>query len=929
MAKSPIPGIDNPADISELRSMSNFVDATAVASQQLLNQNNQGPLPNPSPFLLNAVSSTGTSTSPYIPLPPSVNTPSLGMGGAGTSTSGMFQASSTPLIPNSVGGNSNGFSFAEDARNLSTTTKDNTKATKELTQAIKENTEISKQTISPAGGTTSGTGAGQINDLFAADNNTPQSLNPNFNQFGQSTAQQQSQQAINNFRQNANLLNNAAAQNVQQRASGAYGTTTSQSGGGMPVGGGQAVSTGTSSAGGFNMPRGGGGAGGGGTGMPQGGRSGGGGGGTSTSNVNPSQQVPPSGAPNPVLGLSQRIAMGYQLGLPAPLPMNIPISSSSPPPSSSSSSSQPMQGPITQEQHIQQQKMAQERRDNIGRGLMSGSGDFTGGIAQMTLASGYAQTGAFGATGSNAVQYTGYQNMIKARESGTVSGVGATITGIGAMIFPSNALAGGIVAGVGMGISAYGGYDAAKYTSLAQEQQTIANYKFNRMFGYGPGIANATTLYEAASNIPYYGGYYQRSLGAMINRGNFAALEQMFPVLERNLEGGTGQDTLSNRAELARDLIDQQTNLGISVEQSYSNIFQTANAMTRRRSGTRLQDELLKGETYAGLISAGFSGSQIATLVNLNQRDAFGFGNVGDVITNAAGANVATTGLGSRIARIGQAKGMTALGTMGFAESVIGVGLSLSSAGLTGNANQMFESAQGLENTGFTGYQGLRAYEAYTRFKHGFAGAGQEGLAGVYGGVGRSLLYAESLSETGDPLKAAQRIQRAAPQTNFQRLRKLIGDDNIALQIAAAAGFASADEVQYAGMAGMVAPGEEALPSAAKTGEISASRAFVNRRRQKNLYEEVDGVKKLETSIGNIALKDYVMESEVIRRSGFDDPAAVSNLIKAVNDMSKSIIDGFGKVNDMIQKFEKEVGATKAGMTDISGILQNIHNTMK
>lgn len=449
------------------------------------------------------------------------------------------------------------------------------------------------------------------------------------------------------------------------------------------------------------------------------------------------------------------------------------------------------------------------------------------------------------------------------------------------------------------------------------------------MFGYGPGIANATTLHEAASNIPYYGGYYQRSLGAMMNRGNFAALEQMFPVLERNLEGGTGQNTLANRAELARDLIDKQTNMGISVEQSYSNIFQTANAMTRRRSGARLQDELLKGETYAGLISAGFSGSQIGTLINLNQRNAFGFGDTGDVVANAAGANVATTGLGSRIARIAQAKGMTALGTMGFAESVIGVGLSLSSAGLTGNANQMFESAQGLENTGFTGYQGLRAYEAYTRFKHGFAGAGQEGLAGVYGGVGRSLLYAESLSETGDPLKAAQRIQRAAPQTNFQRLRKLIGNDNIALQIAAAAGFASADEVQYAGMAGMVAPGEEALPSAAKTGDISAAKAIANRRRQKNLYEEVDGVKKLETSIADMVRKDYAMETNVIKRSGFDDPTNMYKLFKSVDDMTKAILDGFKGVKDMIQKFEKEVGATKAGMTDISGILQNIHNTMK
>jgi hypothetical protein len=832
----------------------------------------------------------------------------------GTSTSGMFNPVANPQIPiaaSQVNG-ANSFQFAEDAKNLSVTTKDNTKATKELTQAIKDNTEISKQSVMPAGGTTTA-GTSNIATQQLGVTSTP--LPTNFNQTGQATASQLSQQTVQQFHQQQNNLNQQVAQQVQNRASGAYGTSTSSSAGGgnffgayssassTPVGGGSGGGF-SPGAGTANMPR-------------------GGAGGA----ANPNQPGRTTGAPSPSQGTTTaQYFSNFRMGMAYNNAAAQAVANGQPPPPPPSgmggvlASSQPSGGGGGGAYGSGTYNSANQNA--IGRGIAAGSSDIAGGISQINLA-GYSAQGAFARTAANPVAYSGYGKMQESLSYGTTTGAGTGLIGIGAMVMPFNPLVGGAIMGLGAVTAATGGYNASVASTESAEIQQKTAYQFNRQLGYGPAFSRKTSVLDAASNIPYYGPMYQRELSTMLARGNYASLESLMPTIERNLTGGTGNQTFVNRADLMRAQVDQLTFQGYSVEQAYSSLAQTAAAVTRRSASTA-SDELLSDMTYGGLVSAGFTGQQIGSLINLNQRNAYGFGST--LSTDAQGVS---SGLGSRIARIGQAKEMTAVGTMGLAESVMGVGLSLANAGLTGDANQMFQSAQGFENTGFTGYQGLRAYEAYTRMKHGFAGAGQEGLASVYGSVGRSLLYAESLSETGDPLKAAQRIQRAAPQTNFARLRKLIGDDNIALQIAAASGFASADEVEYAGMAGMSAPPEAALPSPAFTGRVSVAKSTADRLRQKNLYEETEGVPALQEAIAKMIKGDFTFEQQTLTKSKLTTPQGMETLIGTIGALEKAINNGFDKIKTVIEKFEKEVGNTKAGMDDISGTLTKIHDQLK
>lgn len=839
----------------------------------------------------------------------------------GTSTSGMFNPVANPQIPiatSQVNG-VNSFQFAEDAKNLSVTTKDNTKATKELTQAIKDNTEISKQSVMPAGGTTTA-GTSNIATQQLGVTSTP--FPNNFNQTGQATANQLSQQTVQQFHQQQNNLNQQVAQQVQNRASGAYGTSTSGSAGGgnffgayssassSPVGGG--------SGGGFSP-------GGGTANIPRGGAGGA---------ANPNQPGRNVGAQPPSQGTTaSQFFANLRTGMVYANAAAQAVAAGQPPPSPPSgmggvmASSQPSGGGggggsgTPGPWGSNSGKINGPNQLAFGRGIAAGGSDIASGISQINLAD-YGAQGAFARTGSNPVTYSGYAKMKESLEESKQTGIGTGVMGAGAVIMPFNALIGGVIMAAGAGIAATGSYDASVASIQSAEEQQKTAYQFNRQLGYGPAFSRKTSVLDAASNIPYYGPMYQRELSTMLARGNYASLESLMPTIERNLTAGTGNDTFANRADLMRTQIDRLTESGFSVEQAYSSLAQTAASVTRRSASTA-SDQLLQSDTYAGLIGAGFTGQQIGSLINLNQRNAYGFGST--LSTDAQGIS---SGLGSRIARIGQAKEMTAVGTMGLAESVMGVGLSLANAGLTGNADQMFQSAQGFENTGFTGYQGLRAYEAYTRMKHGFAGAGQEGLASVYGSVGRSLLYAESLSETGDPLKAAQRIQRAAPQTNFARLRKLIGDDNIALQIAAASGFASADEVEYAGRAGMSAPPEAALPATVTTGLISQSKAMKDRLRQKNLYEDTYGVPALQKSISKMIQADYDFEQETLKKSKLTEEGGMEKLIGSIRTLEGAIDKGFDKIKTVIEKFEKEVGETKAGMQDISGTLTDIHDQL-
>ena len=314
--------------------------------------------------------------------------------------------------------------------------------------------------------------------------------------------------------------------------------------------------------------------------------------------------------------------------------------------------------------------------------------------------------------------------------------------------------------------SGYGpGAQAMGQGVVDANQGTEANLPENRgSFGKAAGrFANAagrvigaggTNMSEIVSQIPYFGGI----LSAPLN------------VLEGRLQGAMGGELPG----IIHSGFGQGSAQGSGFINTHSGFLSTM----RNNLGIGAIDALNMGNEV--LNAAG--GQQIANLGGKMTAAIANGMNVADVGVNAsfgrAGMNLQGTGLtGTSSIRMAKGMGLKGQAASDFLGAVSGLGSQFGAMGIDlGDQGQTAKDISDIHRSGFSSLQGKLAVEGFSRMRQKGGIAAAQGLGGLFGGVGTSLLMADALDRSdGDFDKAGQDLEQLSPFENRSRLANILG----------------------------------------------------------------------------------------------------------------------------------------------------------
>ena len=309
-----------------------------------------------------------------------------------------------------------------------------------------------------------------------------------------------------------------------------------------------------------------------------------------------------------------------------------------------------------------------------------------------------------------------------------------------------------------------GARDAA-FDALSQNEGTDANLpeekgsfgKAAGRFAYGAGRvigAGGTNMSEIVSQIPYVGGIMSAPLNVLEGR-----LQGAMPgELPGIIHSGFGQGTAQGKGHI----------------NTHSGFLKTM----RDNLGIGAADALNMGNEV--LNAAG--GQQIANLGGRMTAAIANGINVGDVGVNAsfgrAGMNLANTGLtGTQSIRMARGMGLKGQAASDFLGAVSGLGSQFGAMGIDlGDGGQTARDISDIHRSGFSSLQGKLAVEGFSRMRQKGGIAASQGLGGLFGGVGTSLLMADALDRSdGDFDKAGQDLEQLSPFENRSRLASILG----------------------------------------------------------------------------------------------------------------------------------------------------------
>ena len=322
----------------------------------------------------------------------------------------------------------------------------------------------------------------------------------------------------------------------------------------------------------------------------------------------------------------------------------------------------------------------------------------------------------------------------QARDSIRNSGYGAGAQGLGQDIIDANQ-----------------GTDA----NLPEEQGSFGKHAGKFAYGAGRVIgAGGTNMSEIVSQIPYVGGIMSAPLNVLEGRLQ-GAMQGELPGI---IHSGFGQGKAQGGGHI-------NTHSGF------------LSAM-RNNLGLGAADALNMGNEV--LNAAG--GQQIANLGGKMTAAIASGMNVSDVGVNAsfgrAGMNLNGTGLtGTSSIRMAKGMGLKGQSASDFLGAVSGLGSQFGAMGIDlGDGGQTAKDISDIHRSGFSSLQGKLAVEGFSRMRQKGGIAASQGLGGMFGGVGSSLLMADALDRAdGDFDKAGQDLEQLSPFENRSRLANILG----------------------------------------------------------------------------------------------------------------------------------------------------------
>jgi len=309
-----------------------------------------------------------------------------------------------------------------------------------------------------------------------------------------------------------------------------------------------------------------------------------------------------------------------------------------------------------------------------------------------------------------------------------------------------------------------GAQDAAT-DALMQNEGTDANLpeekgsfgKAAGKFAHGAGRvigAGGTNMSEIVSQIPYVGGIMSAPLNVLEGRLQGAMVGELPGIIHSGFGQGKAQ--------------------GSGHINTHSGFLKTM----RNNLGLGAADALNMGNEV--LNAAG--GQQIANLGGKMTAAIANGMNVGDVGVNAsfgrAGMNLQGTGLtGTSSIRMAKGMGLKGQAASDFLGAVAGLGSQFGAMGIDlGDKGQTARDISDIHRSGFSSLKGKLAVEGFSRMRQKGGIAASQGLGGLFGGVGTSLLMADALDRSdGDFDKAGQDLEQLSPFENRSRLASILG----------------------------------------------------------------------------------------------------------------------------------------------------------